>query len=36
MFSKVGLLEEIKGGGKEENNDRVNNIKIYLCRNKTQ
>jgi hypothetical protein len=24
MFPKVGLLEETRGGGKEEKNDRVN------------
>jgi hypothetical protein len=29
MFPKVGVLEEIKRGGKEENKDRVNNNEIY-------
>jgi hypothetical protein len=29
MFPKVGLLEETKGGGKEEENNRVNNTEIH-------
>jgi hypothetical protein len=35
MFPKVRVLEETKGGGKEEKNDRVNNI-LHLYRKKTQ
>jgi hypothetical protein len=32
IFSKLELLKETKGGGKEEENDRVKNIEIYhLC-----
>jgi hypothetical protein len=29
MYPKVGLLEETKGGGKEEKNDRMNNNEIH-------
>jgi hypothetical protein len=29
MFTKVVLLEEMKRGGKEEKNDRMNNNEIY-------
>jgi hypothetical protein len=29
MFPKVGLLEETKERGKEEENDRVNNIETH-------
>jgi hypothetical protein len=32
MFPKVGLLEEMKGGWKEEKNDSVNNNEIHhIC-----
>jgi hypothetical protein len=32
MFPIVGLLEETKGGGKEEKNGSVNNNEIYyIC-----
>jgi hypothetical protein len=30
MFPKVGLLEETKGGGKEEKNDRKGVIMKYI------
>jgi hypothetical protein len=32
MFPKVSLLEETMKGGKEEKNDKVNNIEIFpIC-----
>jgi hypothetical protein len=32
MFPKAELLEETKGGGKEEKQDKVNDVKIHcIC-----